>query len=104
MSRNKVKSIVKKYARELERRDFPFSQIFLYGSYATGKAKAGSDIDVCVVSPVFSGKKWNEYEKQLWQWRRGVDARIEPIGLAPADLKSWSPLAYQIKKYGVRVV
>ena len=104
MSGDKIKIIVKKYARELERRDFPFSQIFLYGSYATGRAKAGSDIDVCVVSPVFSGKKWSEYEKQLWQWRRVVDARIEPIGLAPADLKSWSPLAHEIRKHGIKIM
>ena len=104
MSKHSVKKIIRSYAAELLRHDFPFTQIFLYGSYATGRATAGSDIDVCVVSPVFNGKKWDAYERQLWQWRRPIDARIEPIGLSPQDLSSWSPLAHEIRKYGIRVV
>ena len=59
MSKNKVKKIVQAYAAELQRHDFPFTKIFLYGSYAKDRAKDWSDIDVCVVSPKFGGKKWD---------------------------------------------
>lgn len=104
MSRDQVKNIVKAFAKELRRQDFPFTQIFLYGSYATGKATSGSDIDVCVVSKKFSGNKGDAYERKLWVVRRVVDSRIEPIGMTPEDLKSWSPLAHEIRKTGVKIV
>lgn len=103
MPTDKVKKIVKAYAEELRRRDFPFTKIFLYGSYAKGRAHEWSDIDVCVVSPKFHGKQWNSYEQKLWQWRRNIDPRIEPIGFSPEDLTSWSPLAHEIRKYGIKI-
>ena len=43
------------------------------------------------------------YECQLWRWRRNIDARIEPIGMTQEDLKSWSPLAHEIRKTGVSI-
>lgn len=104
MSRHQVKKIVQAYAAELRRHDFPFTHIWLYGSHAKGRGKPWSDIDVCVVSPKFRGKQWDTYEKKLWQWRRDIDPRLEPIGFAPEDLNSWSPLAHEIKTYGVKIV
>lgn len=104
MSKDQVKRIVKAYAQELRRHDFPFTHIFLYGSYAKGRAGAESDIDVCVISPKFGGKQWNSYERKLWQLRRAVDARIEPIGMTVGDLRSWSPLAHEIRDTGIKIV
>lgn len=103
MQKNNVKKIVAAYAEELSRHDFPFSQILLFGSYAKGTAKEWSDIDICVVSNKFKGKQWDENERQLWKLKKNVDARIEPIGMTPEDLKSWSPLAHEIRKHGVRI-
>ena len=88
----------------MKKNNFAFSRSFLYGSYAKGKAKPWSDIDICVISKKFNGKNWDKYERQLWYWRREVDARIEPVGMSPCEFKNISPLAYEIKKTGIRVV
>ncbi len=104
MSKNRsVKKIVRDYVAQLRRHKFPFTHVFLYGSYATGQEHAGSDIDVCVISKQFQGQHWDKYERQLWQLRRPIDTRIEPIGLSLADFNGLSPLAAEIKKNGVLI-
>jgi len=103
MSTIEAKQIVKNYAKFLKRKKFPFSSIFLFGSYAKGNARPWSDIDICVVSNKFKNKNWDKYERQLWYWRRQVDARIEPVGMSPDEFSNSSPLVYEIKKTGIRV-
>ena len=50
MSINEVKKIIENYAQVLRDNGFLFSNIYLFGSYASGKAKKDSDIDVAVIS------------------------------------------------------
>jgi len=35
----------------------PDAKIYLFGSYATGKQKEGSDIDLCVIAPEFNERR-----------------------------------------------
>jgi predicted nucleotidyltransferase len=35
----------------------PKAKVYLFGSYATGKQKADSDIDLCVVAPEYPGRR-----------------------------------------------
>ena len=46
----KAKKIVKEYAEKLKEENYPFSAIYLFGSYAKGEAHKWSDIDVAVIS------------------------------------------------------
>ncbi|MFH0798620.1 MAG: nucleotidyltransferase domain-containing protein [Pseudomonadota bacterium] len=103
MSKNQAKKIAAAYARKLLRHGFPGAKVFLFGSQAKGTAHHWSDIDVCVVSKRFSGKKWDWYEKQLWYARRSVNPHIEPIGMSPDEFENVSPLAEEIRKTGIRV-
>lgn len=104
MSKIRVKKIVKAYAQRLKSERFSFSAVYLYGSYAKKNSRKWSDIDVCVVSNKFADeKKWDQYERQLWYWRRDIDPRIEPIGLSPREFAGLSPLADEIKTTGVRI-
>ena len=103
MSKNQAKKIAFAYARKLHRHGFAGAKVFLFGSRAKGKAGRWSDIDICVVSERFKGKKWDWYEKQLWYARRSVDPHIEPIGMSPDEFEDVSPLAEEIRKTGIRV-
>ena len=49
MSTNEVKKVVRNYAKVLKANGFSFSNIYLFGSYASGKAGRDSDIDVAVI-------------------------------------------------------
>lgn len=103
MSLSSAKKIVKQYAEKLKVEHYPFSAVYLYGSYAKGKAHKWSDIDVAVIS----GKLRRNNDKNrflLWKLRRGIDSRIEPLGFTPEDFANEAnPMAYEIKKSGIRV-
>lgn len=103
MSKVRAKQITKKFAALLKERDFPYKYVYLFGSYAKGKAKKWSDIDICVVSKKFSGKNWDKYKDKLWAWRHDVDDRIQPYGIAPENFTDTNPIAWEVKQYGVRV-
>ncbi|MBU2542895.1 nucleotidyltransferase domain-containing protein [Patescibacteria group bacterium] len=101
MSKSEAIKIVKKYAKELKKNNFSFSQIFLFGSYAKGSYKKDSDIDVAVVSDQV--KKFNNIFL-LRRMRRQIDTRIEPHAFTIADFKNLSdPLVYEIKKTGIKI-
>lgn len=105
MSTTDAKKIVKKYANFLKQNKFPFSHIYLFGSYARGNFHRWSDVDVCVISGKFQGKNSVENKQQLWRWTREVDPRIEPFGLSTQEFKSGiSPMAHQVKSTGIKIV
>lgn len=100
-----VKYLAKNYAQYLrDTHHVPIQGVYVFGSYAKREARNWSDIDVCVVSPVF------EYEDRLsflWKKRRSedIDAMIAPVGFSPDDFRGGdiNPLLHEIKTTGVRV-
>lgn len=98
-----AKEITNKYANKLRENKYPFSAVYLFGSYANGKVKDWSDMDVAVVS----NKLKRNYDKNkllLWKYRMNVDVRIEPHGFTEEEFKKGlSPLADEIKRTGIRV-
>lgn len=104
MSKIDAKKIVKKYAEKLRREKYPFSAIYLFGSYSFGKASKYSDIDVAVISDKLK-KNWNRNEDMLWKYTIDIDSRIEPIGFTNEEFKNkYDPIVKEIKEKGVRVV
>ncbi len=56
MDKNTVLEILSRFRKALESKNIRIAKMILFGSYATGKYKEGSDIDVVVISGDFSGK------------------------------------------------
>lgn len=103
MSRVKAEKLVKQYARALKKARYPFSALYLFGSYAKGSAHQWSDIDVAVISDRLK-KNRDKNRFLLWDLRMGVDTRIEPHGFTVEEFaNSADPLAYEIKKTGIRL-
>ena len=94
-----VQSIIK-YIRELERHKIPIRKAVLFGSYAKGLAKPESDIDVALISEVFSGDRFKDRQKII-PLRRNIDSRIEPLPFTPEDYDDGGMLAEEIKKSGI---
>lgn len=98
------KRLIRKYRRVLINAGIPVKQMILFGSYARGKAKPWSDIDVCVVSPSFGKNAFEEMVK-LAKLTATVDTMIEPHPFSPADLNDpYDSLAQEIRTYGKRIV
>lgn len=100
----KINKSIKDYV-EVLKKDIPIQRVVIYGSYAKGKAKKDSDIDLAIISPKF-GKNPQEDGKylfgKLWEVN---DSKIEPIGYSPKDFQNPypSPLLYEIRKYGKEI-
>lgn len=103
MSKINAKKIVKKYAEKLKEENYPFSAIYLFGSYAKGKAHKWSDIDIAVVSDKMKRNR-DKGRFLLWHIRRDVDSMIEPHGFTVKDFQNDNdPMVYEIKKTGVKI-
>ena len=94
--------VVRKYIGELERNKIPIEKAILFGSYAKGHANAESDIDVALVSEVFSGDRFEDRRKII-PLRRKIDNRIEPLPFKPEDFENDGILVEEIKKTGILV-
>lgn len=105
MSVTTAKKIVKQYSQLLNQEHVGYDSIYLFGSYAKGKASKHSDIDVAVV---VQSKNQDLFATQLKLKRLApkVDARIEPIILEKSDFKkdSITIMAHEVQTTGIIVV
>jgi predicted nucleotidyltransferase len=68
---------VKQFAEAVQRH-LPICDVLLYGSYARGRPRRYSDIDVAVVVDEYVGDIL-AMKAQLFRLRRDIDVRIEPL-------------------------
>jgi uncharacterized protein len=101
---NRLKKIdrqkIDKYLRVLKNEGIKVSQAILFGSYAKGRAKAESDMDIAIISTQFGKNSFREM-MLLRRLALRVDSYIEPIPLTPEDMEDrYSTLVQEIKKGG----
>ena len=77
MDQKKAINIVQQYV-ELIKQNYKVKQIYLFGSYAKGNAEEDSDIDVAIVLDRI-GDDYLAQSTKLFQLRRKIDLRIEPV-------------------------
>jgi len=94
-----IKDLIKKYIDEIERNNIPVQRVILFGSYAKGNFKDESDIDVAIISPAFTGDRFED-RRRIVPLRRKIDNRIEPIPLTPEDFDKGGNFIDEIKKIG----
>lgn len=89
--------------RELKKNNIHGDVLILFGSYATGKNRKDSDIDIAVVSRDFGRDRFKE-GTTLNCIAQKIDVRFEAI---PVGLKDYlsphsiSPLLAEIDKHGI---
>lgn len=95
-----VKKEVDDFVNLLQKEKMKINRIILFGSFAKGKQKDYSDIDLAVVSPIF-GKNTHKEMMYLVNLSSQVSDRIEAIPVAEKDMSlKYHPLIGEIKKYG----
>ncbi len=95
---------LRKFRAALEAQGIRVDKMILYGSRAGGKVRAGSDIDVAIVSPDFGKDRFEEGVK-LFQIASKIDPRLEPVPVSPKSLEhdTWIPLIYEIREKGLEI-
>ncbi len=97
-------NLIKKYADVLRVFGYSVDRMILFGSYASGKNKPWSDVDVCVVSRQF-GKRGFQEGMDLAALATRVDSMIQPHPYHPDDLNDpYDPLAKEIRTHGRKII
>src|SRR3989339_1339912 len=89
MTRQNIKQIAERYKLALIGNNIPVNAIYLFGSYAKGSPRPGSDIDFCVVSNIFGKDDFKEMVI-INQIAKRVAPEIEAFPIAEKELKNRS--------------
>ncbi|MCJ7482788.1 MAG: nucleotidyltransferase domain-containing protein [Thermodesulfovibrionales bacterium] len=102
-STDSVLNLLEKYLNRLKENNIPVQKALLFGSYAIGKQREDSDIDVAVISTAFKGDRYSD-RRMIVHFRRGLDSRIEPMPFTPKDFAEGGILIDEIKKTGQAIL
>ncbi len=94
---------IKKYMQVLHDSGIAVWRLYLFGSYATDKFNAESDIDLAVFLDRDKIDSLDE-DVRLLRLRRKVDLRIEPHSFALSDFKEPDPFVKEILSTGKRIM
>lgn len=86
----KVKKLVEEYIKDFPS-DIKVEGVFLFGSYATGKAGKDSDVDLVVISPDFKKMAFIKRMELLSMLRKSKITHSVPmdiIGYTPDEFKN----------------
>lgn len=98
-----ILTIINRYKTKLIRAGIPVEQVILFGSQVQGKAHKWSDIDTCVISPLFGHDRQAERLKLMKLTDKETE-RIEPHPYSPQDFANrFDPLANEIRKTGISI-
>jgi uncharacterized protein len=76
-------------------------KVYLFGSYANGKEREESDIDLALVLDNMTD--FFATQMLLMRLRRKIDLRIEPHPIEEKDFNSMNPFACEIQKNGIEI-
>lgn len=92
-----ITDVIKRFVVELKKEGIDVIKVFLYGSYAKGKNREDSDIDVAVVCEDF-GTDPIDQNMKMWRIAVRVDTRLAPLSFSLSDFKKeYIPIVTEIK-------
>jgi len=86
---------------ELAKQDFAIERVFLFGSYASGKQKTDSDIDLAIISPDFRQEDCISNMTRLLCRADELNADIQSIPFSPAEYAEPMGLMEEILRTGI---
>lgn len=98
-----IKPIIEKYIDALGSSGIIIDSAFLFGSYSKGNSNEWSDIDIAIVSEVFTGDRIKDRDK-FRKLTRSVSSMIEIMPFNKNDFNEKNPFAKEIMKTGIRII
>lgn len=93
-------SLIKNYGNLLKKEGINFRRLILFGSFAKGKARPWSDIDVCLTFNRVADARRKDIGYFNFLASR-LDPKLEIIPITEKSLENkYDPLASEIRKYG----
>ncbi len=83
--------------------EFPVKELYLFGSYANGKATENSDIDIAIVSDKFEGRRfWDREKLGKYIIKSSFDLEVHPF--KTEDFTDENPFVKEIIRTGQKIV
>lgn len=101
-SKDSILQDVKKYIDELKKNGFPVQRVLLFGSWASGMAGEESDVDIALISHVFTGDRFEDRRK-IVPLRRSINSRIEPLPFTLQDFNEGGNLVDEIAQHSEEI-
>jgi len=103
--RSEIADVIARYCAQLSEMGIRVERALLFGSYARGADREGSDIDVLIVSSDFSALNTRERLEYLGTAAARLWQPIEALACTPDELAHAEPatLLEEIVRTGVRV-
>jgi predicted nucleotidyltransferase len=101
-TKDAVISDIRRYIIELNRHGIVVQKTLLFGSWAKGSAREESDVDIALISPSFSGDRFQD-RRRIIPLRRGINNNLEPIPFSPESFAEGGSLVDEIKGHGEEI-
>ena len=88
MDKKAVLDIISRFRQAIESRGIRVAKLILFGSYAAGTYREGSDIDIVVISRDFAGKNYWDRIDLLSDAIYEVFEPIEAVAMTPEEWDS----------------
>jgi len=86
MDKRAVLDIISRFSKAIESRGIRINKLILFGSYATGRYRQDSDIDIVVISRDFDDK---DYWERIDILSSAIYQVFEPIEAVAMSLEEW---------------
>lgn len=100
MDKKAVLDVLAHFKKALESKGVKIDKLILFGSYAGGSYREGSDIDVLVISDNFSGKGYWERIDVLSDAIYEVFEPIEAVAMTPEEWEKGESPIIEFSKTG----
>ena len=94
---------VTSFAREVKDSGIKLREVYLFGSFVSGKPTRNSDIDLALAADDFSGVGFEDVKKFGRIIIKTAYKKIEPITYPTSYFKKGDPFIDEIKRTGIRI-
>jgi predicted nucleotidyltransferase len=86
------------------RQELPIERAYLFGSYATGRNRDYSDIDLAIVTPALNAENSFAINQKIFSRASRYNLDLEPICFSPEEFEQeYLPIVRDIKREGVEI-
>jgi predicted nucleotidyltransferase len=96
-------AVIREFLEKI-RQEVPIERAYLFGSYASGRSRDYSDIDLAIVTPALTEENSITINQKIFSRAARYNVDLEPICFSPEEFeKEELPIVVDIKREGIEI-